>query len=110
MNTIIASKLKILRKTNNLSQEQMADHLRISQSAYARMESGESHSWANHILKICSIFEIAPEDLVKMENLENNPDFAYPKTFSQKAIEEYESKIEELKREIENLKNGKTEN
>ncbi|MBE8727200.1 helix-turn-helix transcriptional regulator [Flavobacterium hungaricum] len=109
MNTIIASKLKILRKTNNLSQEQMADYLRISQSAYARMESGESHSWANHILKICSIFEIAPEDLVKMENPGSHLNFAYPKAFSQKAIEEYESKIEALKKEIDKLKKDKKE-
>lgn len=104
MNKIVASKLKLLRKIKKRSQEDVADYLNISQSSYARMESGESHSWANHILKLCEFFEILPEDLVKMENLEENSDFVFPKTFSQKAIDEYESKIEDLKIEIEDLK------
>ncbi|MFC6246349.1 helix-turn-helix transcriptional regulator [Flavobacterium psychroterrae] len=44
MNVVVGNKLKELRKNRNLSQEQVADYLTISQSAYARIESGESHS------------------------------------------------------------------
>lgn len=44
MNTTIGKKLKELRKQKGLTQEQTADYLFISQSAYARMESGESYS------------------------------------------------------------------
>lgn len=62
---MIGNKLKQLRKNKGMSQEQVADYLHVSQSAYARMESGESHSWATHINDICQVFEITPEELVK---------------------------------------------
>ncbi|WP_281634027.1 helix-turn-helix transcriptional regulator [Flavobacterium luteolum] len=65
MNKIVGDNLKVLRKSKNMSQEETADHLQISQSAYARMERGESTSWAIHFNKICQMFEITPEKLVK---------------------------------------------
>ena len=69
MNNSVGNKLKQFRKIKSMSQEQVADYLHLSQSAYARMENGESHSWASHIDKICEIFEITPEELVKSENM-----------------------------------------
>ena len=63
MNLIVGNKLKKLRKQRKLTQEHVADLLAISQSAYARIENGESHSWASYIKKICKIFEIFPEEL-----------------------------------------------
>lgn len=68
MNRIIGKKLKTLRQSKKLSQEQMADFLHISLSAYARIERGESSSWASHFNKICEVFEITPEDLVRKES------------------------------------------
>lgn len=68
MNLIVGNKLKKLRKQRKLTQEQMGDLLAISQSAYARIENGESHSWASYIKKICKIFDILPEELVKDDN------------------------------------------
>jgi transcriptional regulator with XRE-family HTH domain len=67
MNKKVGNKLVVLRRAKNLSQEQVADFLHISQSAYARMERGESTSWANHFNRICEVFEVNPEDLVKKE-------------------------------------------
>ncbi|OXA71945.1 hypothetical protein B0A67_09775 [Flavobacterium aquidurense] len=110
MNTIIGNKLKELRRSKNLSQEQVADFLHISLSAYSRMERGESTSWASHFNKICEVFEIAPEDLVRKEskfslngNLIKEP-FEEIKTLSgyKKIIKEYELKIEDLKIIISN--------
>lgn len=43
MNVFISIKLKNLRKNKILSQEEVADLLYISQSAYARMENGENY-------------------------------------------------------------------
>lgn len=68
MNLIVGNKLKRLRKQRGLTQVQMADLLAISQSAYARIENGESQSWAGYIKKICEIFEILPEELIKEDN------------------------------------------
>lgn len=115
MNVFVGNKLKKLRKNKNFSQEEMADYLNISQSAYARMESGESHSWASHINDICRIFEIAPEELVKSESvvINNNQQGGSSDNpividqLSEKLIEQYEERIKELKEVIENLKANK---
>jgi transcriptional regulator with XRE-family HTH domain len=115
MNVFVGNKLKKLRKNKNFSQEEMADYLNISQSAYARMESGESHSWASHINDICRVFEISPEELVKSESvvINNNQQGGSSNNaividqLSEKLIEQYEERIKELKEVIENLKANK---
>ena len=112
MNTSVGNKLKQLRKNKSMSQEQVADYLHLSQSAYARMESGESHSWANHIDKICEVFEITPEELVKNENIIVNSNqqggtstnAIIINQLSEKLIEQYEERIKELKQTILELK------
>ncbi|MBF4465887.1 helix-turn-helix transcriptional regulator [Flavobacterium sp. LC2016-12] len=108
MNILIGNKLKILRKNKGMSQEEAADYLHISQSAYARMESGESSSWVNHIFKICKIFDIAPEELLKIER---NPKEAASSDgtiqISGTVIEQYEERIKDLKKIIKDLKANK---
>uniref|UniRef100_UPI00404B4400 helix-turn-helix domain-containing protein n=1 Tax=Gelidibacter sp. TaxID=2018083 RepID=UPI00404B4400 len=69
MNLEVAKKIKSLRTNKGLSQEQMADYLHIAQSTYARIESGETNSWANYIQPICELFEIQPEELLKNDTL-----------------------------------------
>ena len=89
--------------------------LNLSQSTYARIESGESHSWASHLEKICEVFEILPEDLVKNENviignIGTNNGVGYAKVvnqLSEKLIEQYEERIKELKETIVQLKSSK---
>ena len=112
MNTKIGSKLKYLRKQKGLSQEQVAEYLSLSQSAYARMENGESHSWANHIDKICEVFEIEIEELFKQDNIVINHNqqggggyVQVVNQLSEKLIEQYEDRIKELKEIITELKN-----
>ncbi|MCC9072811.1 helix-turn-helix domain-containing protein [Flavobacterium sp. F-65] len=110
MNESVGNKLKKLRKSKDLSQEQVASSLHVSQSTYARIERGESSSWASHINKICEVFKISPEDLVKDEigeDKEDNSDLN--ETFiinqlSDKIIEQYEARIKELKKVIKDLR------
>ena len=106
------SKLKYLRKQKGWSQEQASDYLKISQSSYARMESGESHSWARHLDKISEVFDISPEELVKNENVILNSDqhggtsnnALIINQLSEKLIEQYEERIKELKEIIIGLR------
>ena len=64
MTTAVANKIKNLRKAKGYSQEEVAERLSISQSAYARIERGESHSWSAHLEKLSEIFEVKPEELL----------------------------------------------
>ncbi len=116
MNRIVGNNLKVLRKAKNMSQEQVADHLNISQSAYARMERGESTSWAIHFNKICQVFEISSEELVKKElgiatyenlmNTERQTEIAMLSVY-RKIIKKYELEIEDLKTIIRYLNKDK---
>jgi len=47
MNIQIGSKIRRLRENKGFSQEEMAERLQISRSAYSRIESGETNSWVN---------------------------------------------------------------
>ncbi len=113
MNTIIGKKLQALRKERGFSQEQVADKLHISQSTYARIESGESHSWASHILKICETYEITPEELVSSENIVinnnqqggNSTNAIIVNQLSEKLIQQYEERIKEKDLIINELRN-----
>lgn len=52
--------LKRLRKTKGYSQEEIADLLHISQSTYARLESGKSITWCTYLKKLSEIFQVNP--------------------------------------------------
>lgn len=69
MNTLVANKIKTLRKQKGLSQEQVAEYLHITQPTYVCIENGDSNSWANYIEPICNLFEIQPEDLLRQESV-----------------------------------------
>lgn len=109
MNKIIGNKLKSLRKAKNMSQEEVAEFLNVSQSAYARMERGQSASWANHFNRICEVFEIRPEDLVREESESSTFEDEKPSieegllSVYRKTIRQYELQIEDLKIIVRNL-------
>ena len=111
MNKTVGTKLKKLRKQKGWSQELVADKLHLSQSSYARMESGESQSWASHLNAICNIYEISPEDLLKCDsmivgNIGTNNGVGYAEVvnqLSEKLIEQYETRLKEKDERIKEL-------
>ena len=119
MTNMVAEKIKRFRKAKGFSQEDMADKLSISQSAYARIESGESNSWANHLQKLSEIFEMKPENFFSDEvnnfsSLDQLGGFAFQNVgtittinsfLSEKLVEQYEERIKELKEQVGYWKN-----
>ncbi|WP_294236403.1 MULTISPECIES: helix-turn-helix domain-containing protein [Chryseobacterium] len=115
MTNTVAEKIKRLRKSKGFSQDDMAEKLHISQSAYARIESGESSSWIHHIEKLSEIFEMKPENFLSDEtnnfsNLDQLGGFAFQNVgtittinsfLSEKLVEQYEERIKELKEQVE---------
>lgn len=118
MTNNVAEKIKRLRKAKGFSQDDMAERMHISQSAYARIENGESHSWAAHIEKLSEIFEVKPEDFLTDEtnnfsSLDQLGGFAFQNVgtittinsfLSEKLVEQYEERIKELKEQVQDLK------
>lgn len=111
MKKIIGNNLKNLRKESGLSQEQVAEYLSISQSAYARIENGQSHSWSIHLEQFCVLYKINVE-LLFIENalipISNQKEINHDIQVNQisgKLIERYETKINDLQQIIYALKN-----
>ncbi len=78
--------------------------MNISQASYARIEKGETNSWAAHLERVSEIFEITPDELVKKEasfinHQENHQGQIYNADtinfLSEKIVEQYEKRIEE---------------
>jgi transcriptional regulator with XRE-family HTH domain len=61
----IARRIKKLRREKGFSQPQMAELLHIDKSAYARLESGKTYSWAKHLEELLNIFQITLEKFFK---------------------------------------------
>ncbi|WMW77836.1 helix-turn-helix transcriptional regulator [Flavobacterium sp. 20NA77.7] len=109
MKNLIGEKIKALRIERNWSQEHLADLLFISQSAYARMENGQSNAWAVHLERICTVFSITLEEFLfdsKAEEIKSvdvkNEEFIY--FFIQKLETQYEARIKEKDQTISDLR------
>ncbi|MDD2371622.1 MAG: helix-turn-helix domain-containing protein [Firmicutes bacterium] len=64
MNTKLAENLKKIRKENNLSQEQLAEELKVSRQAISKWESGNTYPEMEKILQICNKFNLDINDLL----------------------------------------------
>ena len=62
MNREIVEKIKRLRIAKGLNHLDMADKLNITRSAYQRLETGETYSWAKYLDELMSILETTPND------------------------------------------------
>jgi transcriptional regulator with XRE-family HTH domain len=61
----LSEKLKQIRTYKNLTQEDVAEKLKISTQAYSKIERGETKLDTNRLEQIAQILEISLEDLLK---------------------------------------------
>ncbi|WKK73993.1 helix-turn-helix transcriptional regulator [Marivirga salinae] len=102
---MINYQLKKLRIAKNLSQEQLADELNISQSTYSRIENG-NQNWAKYLNEICDFFNIEPSILfVKELPLNNSKKIQTNREIdnSKNQIDEKEKIINILEKQVELL-------
>ncbi|WP_395767956.1 helix-turn-helix domain-containing protein [Aquirufa sp.] len=57
--------IRKMRNNRELSQENVAFNLQISQSSYAKMESGQSKLSVDRLYQLASFFKISVEELLK---------------------------------------------
>lgn len=56
--------LRKLRKSKKLSQEDLAEKMKVSRQSVSKWETGEAYPEMNHILELCKIFHCHMNDLV----------------------------------------------
>jgi transcriptional regulator with XRE-family HTH domain len=76
----VAKKIKDLRKSQKITQEEMARLLEIGRSAYEKIENGKNEVLSRHIVKISEIFNVSTDWLLKGEKIntqskQEGPDF-----------------------------------
>lgn len=59
--------LSALRKSKNLSQEEIADRLGVSRQAISKWENGQALPETANIMKLCEILEVTPNELLGYE-------------------------------------------
>ncbi|HAA00251.1 MAG TPA: hypothetical protein DEP18_04020 [Flavobacteriales bacterium] len=60
----IGNYLRVLRATKNLSQENLADELKLSVAAYSNLERGKTEFTIGRIMQIARIFKIDWKELI----------------------------------------------
>lgn len=63
-NEEIRKRIKDRRKEQQLSQAELAEKLSISQTAYYKIEKGDTHLISDHLSKLATILDIPEDELV----------------------------------------------
>ena len=108
----IGQKIKKLRELKNLTQAHIANELGITQSAYSKIEQGETEITYQKLTRISEILGLSPEEITSfneqmifnfMHNQTGNG-FVVQKGLSDNEKRLYEDQIQTLKDEIQYLK------
>jgi len=108
----LGQKIKKLRELKNFTQSHIASELGITQSAYSKMEQGETEISYTKISKIAEVLGISPEEIMTfneqmifnvMHNQTGNG-FVVNKGISDNEKKLYEDQIAQLKEEVSYLK------
>lgn len=59
--------LKKIRKDNNLSQEELAEKLRVSRQSVSKWEQGLAYPEMDKVLQICKMFNVSMDDLLNKD-------------------------------------------
>ena len=109
---LIGQKIKKIRELKNFTQSHLASELGITQSAYSKMELGETEVSLTKLHKIAEVFGMSPEEIMTfneqmifnvMHNQTGNG-FVINKGVSDNEKKLYEDQIAQLKEEINYLK------
>lgn len=67
----LSGRLQELRKSHNLSQEQLAEKVDVSRQAISKWEGGQANPDINNILKLSKIYDVSTDFLLTGKGAEN---------------------------------------
>ena len=109
----IGTKIKKLRELKNLTQEHMATVIGVTQSAYSRLEMGETEITYSKLARIAGELGMKPEEVIAfnesmvfnvMHNQTGNGLIIQNHSLNNEERELYKQQIETLKEEVAYLK------
>lgn len=84
----LSDNIKIIRKENNLSQEQLAEQLGVSRQAVSKWESGQSYPEMDKVLLICKLYHYNMDELMN-ENVKEVSEIKQSKMNMNKYIDDF---------------------
>ena len=63
----LGENLQFLRKKENITQEQLAEHLNVSRQSVSKWESDSAYPEMDKLLQLCNLFHCSMDDLVQKE-------------------------------------------
>lgn len=107
----IAEKIRLLRLTRNLSQQNIADELQITVAAFSNIERGVTDISVTRLIQIASILEVDPASFLEPENPKvEDPRVKYETTISQQLSfimqqqNAQQAQLERMQKELNMLK------
>ena len=109
----LGAKIKRLRELKNFTQDFMAEQLQVSQSAYSKLEIGETEITYKRLAQIAEILQLKPEEIANfsesmvfnvMHNQNGNGLVINQTTLTTSEKELYERQIALLQEELAYLK------
>ena len=109
----IGHKIKKLRELRNFTQSHMAEELGLSQSAYSKMELGETEITYSKLERVADVLGMKPEEVIAfnesmvfnvMHNLNGNNGFVINNQMPESEKDLYIQQIDLLKEEVDYLK------
>lgn len=107
----VAEKIRILRLSKNLSQQNIADELNLTVAAYSNIERGVSDINLARLSDIARILDTTPIDLLSEELIVREPNIHYQNNINQqlllmmKQLELFQHQLDALQQEVSHLKN-----
>lgn len=108
----VNEKIRLIREAKNLTQEQVAEKLGVSQSAYGDIERGDNDPKLSKLQKLADIFEIQLSELVDLTekgtlninfNKQGKNNVYITSSLTEKEMALKDEKLAMKDREIENL-------
>ncbi len=75
MNELLGSRIKAIRISKNLTQEQVADQIGVSRQKYARVENGVNSITLDILSKVANVLGVTVGDITRV--LDESPVIAY---------------------------------
>jgi len=109
----VNEKIRLIREAKDLTQEQMAEKLGVSQSAYGDIERGDNDPKLSKLQKIADIFEMQLSELVDLSekgtlninfNKQGKNNIYITSSLTEKEMALKDKELAMQAREIENLR------
>lgn len=93
---MFGEKLKALRKSTDMTQQQIADKLGVTRAAYSHFENGRNEPDSETIVKLAKIFEVSTDYLLGHTDSQKDPNLLVATHVDDDLTEEQKKEVQDF--------------